>query len=578
MRRSSDDIDVITVELVKNALHVVALEMQATLVRTAHSHTIREVVDASSSIFDPEGRLVAQALALPNQLGGSSVAIKEILKIFPNATMRPGDVFILNDPFHGGSHAPDIILTMPYFIEGELSGFGCSFAHHRDVGGMSPGSVPPLSTEIYQEGILIPPMRLMDGGAINETLYSMLMANTRLGDELMADIQAQLSSLKVGQADLEAVMKRFGRSTVLAAVDSLLTFTGNAFLKEIEMIPDGVYEFEDYLDDDGFTLGVPIPIRVKITVKGNKLKVDFAGTASQIRGSLNCPVASSLSAVYAVLKVIIDPHDLIPNNEGVYSAFEVSIPKGSLLNPTSPASVSSRPVTQMRIANVIMGALAKVLPKQVMAQDHGQVGLSVLSGTHPQSGKGFVKVEAIAGGWGARHESDGPSALDAIISNVGNTPVEAMEIDFPLMVDRYELVPDSGGAGQYRGGLGVRREVRALVPTDLAVRAERHALAPQGLFGGLSGSPGRWNLIRANGTVETLRCRQAGIKMDPNDVIVTITPGGGGYGLPSDRDPALVAEDLQNGEISIDKAKKDYGTAIVDKALKFMDVHNPTRS
>lgn len=561
MERPSD-LDVITVELVKNALHVAALDMQATVERTAYSQSLREVGDVSSSIFDPRGRLVAQALALPLQLAGASVAIKEVFRVFPIDKMQPGDVFILNDPFHGGSHAPDLILTMPYFVQEELSGFGCCYAHHQDVGGMSPGSLPPLSTEIYQEGILIPPLHLMNAGTFNETLISMLMANTRLGDTLMGDLRAQLAALRVGQTNLEAIIKRFGRTTVLPAMDSLLTRSREAFLKEIETIPNGVYEFEDFLDDDGFTLGVPIPIRVKITVKGDRMAVDFTGTSPQIRGSLNCPFASSLSAVYASLKVIVDSCDLIPNNDGVYSAFEITIPKGSVLNPTPPASVSSRPETQMRISNVIMGALGKAQPERVMAQDCGSVAVSIFSGTKPNTGKPFVKVEPIAGGWGARHESDGPSALDVIISNLSNTPVEAMEMDFPLMVDRYELAPDSGGAGRYRGGLGVRREVRALVPIELAVRAERQALAPQGFFGGLPGTSGRWILTRASGTVETLRCRQAGIQMQPNDVLTTLTPGGGGYGPPAERDPALIADDLLNGEISVAKAEEDYGSII----------------
>jgi N-methylhydantoinase B len=571
MRPPLGDQDVITVELVKNALHVAALEMQATVLRTAHSHVIRETADVSSSIFDPQGRLVAQALALPLQLAGSSVAIKEVFKVFPMDTMRPGDVFILNDPFHGGSHAPDIILTMPYFIDEELSGFGCCYAHHRDVGGMSPGSIPPLSTEIYQEGIVIPPLRLMESGVFNETLITMLMANTRLGDTLMADIRAQLAALRVGQTNIGEVMKRFGRGTVIGAMESFLTRSKVAFLKEIERIPDGVYEFEDFLDDDGFTMGVPIPVRVTITVKGDKLAVDFTGTAPQIRGSLNCPVASSLSAVYAVLKVIVDPRDLIPNNEGVYSAVEITLPTGSLLNPAPPASVSSRVETQFRISNVVMGAFAKALPERVMAQDCGSVAVSVFSGTRPESGKRwFAGGGTITGGWGGRYESDGPSALDVIISNISNTPVEALEMDFPLMVDRYELAPDSAGAGRYRGGFGLRRDMRTLVPVEVAVRAERHALAPQGLFGGLNAAPGSFMLIRTNGTKERLRCRQAGISMEPNDILTALTPGGGGYGPPAERDPALVADDLLNGLISLDKAREDYGV-IVDKALELME-------
>ena len=570
MKRPLEDPDVITVELVKNALHVAALDMQATVERTAYSQSLREVGDVSSSIFDPEGRLVAQALVLPVQLAGSSVAIKEVFQVYPREAMRPGDVFILNDPFHGGSHPPDLILTMPYFIDNELAGFGCCYAHHQDVGGMSPGSLPPLSTEIYQEGILIPPMHLMESGTFNDTLIRMLMANTRMGDTLMADIRAQLAALQVGQANLEEVMKRFGKETVIAAMDSLLAFTEKAFLNEIEAIPDGVYEFEDYLDDDGFTMGVPIPIRVKVTVKGEKLVVDFTGTSPQIRGSLNCPLASTLSATYAVLKVIIDSRDMIPNNEGVYSAFEIKIPRGSVINPIPPASVSSRPETQMRISNVVMGALAKALPERVMAQDCGSVAVSIFSGTSPQSGKPFVKVEAIAGGWGGRCESDGPSSLDVIISNLSNTPVEAMEMDFPLRVDRFELAPDSGGAGRYRGGLGVRRDVRALVPIQLAVRAERHALAPQGFFGGMPGRSGSWVLNHPDGTAEKLRCRQAGIAMEPNDVLTMITPGGGGYGPPAERDPALLAADLLNGEVTLEKAQRDYD-AVVGKALDLQE-------
>ncbi|MSQ70472.1 MAG: hydantoinase B/oxoprolinase family protein [Betaproteobacteria bacterium] len=553
------NVDVITLELVKNALNAAAVEMQATVERAAYSQIIREIGDASSSLFDRQGRLIAQATALPIQLAGSSVAVKEVLKVFPRDKMRPGDIFILNNPFNGGSHPPDLILTMPYFIDGELAGFGCNYAHHHDVGGMSPGSIPPLSTEIYQEGILIPPLRLMDAGVLNDTLIAMLLDNVRLPDDLMGDLRAQIAALQVGQERFGEINARFGAGVVPAATDELLARTESAYRAAIMKIPDGSYEFEDYLDDDGFTPGVPIPIHVQVTISGEEIHVDFSKTAKQTRGSLNCPLASSLSAVYAVLKVIVDPHDEIPNNEGVYSSVRVTLPLGSLLNPLRPASVSSRPETQARIANVVMGALAAAVPQRVMAQDAGQMAVAMFSGTHPASGKYFVKLEVGVGGWGGRHASDGPDALDLIVSNLSNTPVEAVEMSFPLRVERYEMLPDSSGAGRHRGGLGIRRDVRALSAIDLAVRGERQSRGPRGFFGGLDGTPAKWILTRAGGEPQTLLCKQAGIEMAPGDVLTTITPGGGGYGPPAERDPELIRDDLLNECISRAAARRDYG-------------------
>ncbi len=541
-------VDLITLELIKNALNTAAMEMQATAERTAYSQIVREIGDASSAIFDAEGRLVSQASALPIQLAGSSVALKEVLRAFPREGMREGDIYILNDPFRGGSHPPDLILTMPYFAEGELIGFGCNYAHHQDVGGMSPGSIPPLSTEIYQEGILLPPLYLMERGRPNETLLAILRANVRLPEEMMGDLRAQMSALAVGRERLDEINRRFGKAVVGAAVGALIDRTRAAFRAAVRAIPDGAYSFTDYLDDDGFTLGLPIPICVTITIAGDRIAVDFEGTAEQTRGSLNCPLASTLSAVYAALKVVIDPHDLIPNNEGIYTAVEVRIPQGSLLNPDRPASVSSRPETQARISNAVMGALAAAVPSQVMAQDSGQMAVALFSGTNPRTGKQFVKTEVAVGGWGGRERSDGPDALDIIVSNLSNTPVEALEMAFPIRVERYELREGSGGAGRQRGGLGLRRDFRALAPMDLAVRAERQALAPQGFFGGGPGKPGQYYLTRKDGRIEPLRCKQAGIEMAEGDVLTVLTPGGGGYGPAAERETGAIAADTRSGK------------------------------
>jgi N-methylhydantoinase B len=549
MRRHAERVDPVTLELVKNALNTAAMEMQATAERTAFSQIVREIGDASSAIFDRRGRLVSQASALPIQLAGSSVALKEVLKAFAPETMRPGDVFILNDPFRGGSHPPDLILTMPYFAGEALIGFGCNYAHHQDVGGMSPGSIPPLSTEIYQEGILLPPLRLMDRGQPNETLLAILQANVRLPDEMMGDLRAQLAALAVGRERLDEIHRRFGEATVSDAVDELIVRTEAAFRAAVRELPDGEYAFVDHLDDDGFTLGVPIPIHAVVSIAGDRISVDFGKTAKQTRGSLNCPLASSLSAVYAALKVIIDPHDAIPNNEGIYAAVAVEIPRGSLLNPVTPASVSSRPETQARISNVVMGALAGAVPRQVMAQDSGQMAVALFSGIHPKTGKPFVKTEVAVGGWGGREHSDGPDALDIIVSNLSNTPVEALEMAFPIRVERYELREGSAGAGRQRGGLGLRRDFRALAPMDLAVRAERQALAPQGIFGGEAGSPGRYYLTRKDGAVEPLRCKQAGIELREGDVLTVLTPGGGGYGPKAERRPEETERDRREGKI-----------------------------
>jgi N-methylhydantoinase B len=543
------EVDVVTVELVKNALNGIAQEMQTTLERTAHSQAIREVGDASSALFDVSGRLIAQALSLPVQLAGSSVAVKEILKWCPPDKMREGDVFVLNHAYYGGSHPPDIILVKPYFRNESISGFGCSYAHQVDVGGMLPGSTPPLSTELFQEGLLIPPMRLIDAGQMNETLIAIIQANSRKPDSVMGDIRGQLASLNLGALRYDETLTRFGEETVYRAVASLIERTHVGFRRLIGEIPDGVYAYEDVLDDDGFD-DTPIPIRVKITVAGDALTADFTGTAKQVRGSLNCPYANSLSAVYAALKIFLDPRDEIPNNEGCYAAVDIILPQGSLLNPNPPGSVSSRPETQARISNVIMGALGQALPDRAVAQDHGQVAIYRMSGTDPSTGKFFYKSEPLPGGWGGRNGSDGPDVVDFPVANLNNTPVEAMEMQFPLRVERYELRVGSGGDGRFRGGLGLRREIRALAPMDLSVRAERHRFSPRGIFGGGEGEKGAFILTRTDGRTEKLPCKAAGIQLAAGDVLTVLTPGGGGYGPPQERDPALVERDVRQGKVT----------------------------
>lgn len=542
-------IDVVTVELVKNALNGVAQEMQTTLERTAHSQAIREVGDASSALFDAEGRLIAQALSLPVQLAGSSVAVKEIMKWCPTDQMRQGDVFVLNHAYYGGSHPPDVILVMPYYRNKRLCGLGCSYAHQVDVGGMLPGSTPPLSTELFQEGLLIPPMRMVDAGRMNETLIEIIKANSRKPDSVMGDIRAQLASLNLGAARYDDMLNRFGDDIVDTAIKELIERTRVGFRRLIGDIPDGVYEYDDVLDDDGFD-DTPIPIRVKIIVEGEKLTVDFTGTSKQVRGSLNCPYANSLSAVYAALKIYLDPHDEIPNNEGCYAAIDVVLPQGSLLNPNPPGSVSSRPETQARISNVIMGALGIALPDRAVAQDHGQVSIYRMSGTDPKTGKFFYKSEPLPGGWGGRRDADGPDVVDFPVANLNNTPIEAMEMQFPLRVERYELRTDSGGEGRFRGGLGLRRDIRALTPLDLSVRAERQRFSPRGIFGGGNAMMGEYILTRTDGRTEKLPCKAAGIKMESGDVLTILTPGGGGYGPATDRDATAIERDIREGKVT----------------------------
>lgn len=545
---TASGLDVITIELVKNALNSAALEMQATIERTAYSQGIREVGDVSSSMFDAQGRLIAQAVAMPVQLAGSGVAMKQVLESFPVESMSEGDIFILNDPFQGGSHPPDLILTMPYYLDGELVGFGCSYAHHTDVGGMSPGSSPPTSTEIYQEGLLIPPLRLMEKGEWNETLVGILRTNSRLPDMLLGDVRAQVASLRIGRDRLIEIMERFGRTTIDAATDELLARTLLGFRRAIGGVPDGVYEFEDYLDDDGIDRGVAIPIHVTVTVAGEHITVDFTGTADQVRGSLNCPRANSLSAVYATLKLVVDPEDLVANNEGIYEAIDVILPEESLLNPRSPGAVSSRPETQARIGNVVMGAMAQALPLTAVAQDSGQSAVYRLSGNHPRTGKRFYKNEVIVGGWGAQSYRNGPDAADFPASNMSNGPIEAIEMDFPVRIERYELRADSGGDGQYRGGMGLIREVRALTDIELSVRAERQIIAPHGIEGGKDAEVGAWYLERADGTTEKLLDKQGGLAFRTGDLLRVLTPGGGGYGDPALRDRDDIERDRREGK------------------------------
>jgi N-methylhydantoinase B len=511
------DIDAVELEILRNQLESVAEEMGQVLVRGAYSPNITERRDCSTALFDADGRMVAQAEHIPVHLGAMPEAVDAVLEAGPAA----GDVYVLNDPFAGGTHLPDVTLVSPLSPPGAdgVVGYAVSRAHHADVGGMSPGSMPAGARDVHQEGLRLPPVRLFRDGEPTDVL-EVLLANVRNPRERRADLRAQVAANERGEARLGDLLAEHG-DRLLAAFDAVVDYSRRRVEAELAALPDGTYHAADVVEGDGVA-DEDIPVEATVTVDGATLEVDFAGTADQVAGNVNAPLAVAKSAVYFVVRSVTDPD--IPPNEGCYAPVSVSAPEGSLLNPDPPAAVVGGNVeTSQRVTDVVFAALAEAAPDRVPAMGQGTMNNLVVGGPD------FAYYETIGGGGGAHPDSDGLDGVQVGMTNTLNTPVEAMEAEYPLRVTEYALRPDSGGAGRHRGGWGLVREL--LVETDATVSllTERRRHAPRGLAGGGDGAPGR-NLLDGE---------PVGAKVTrdvPAGTTVRVeTPGGGGHGDP-DRD------------------------------------------
>ena len=515
----ANEIDPVTLEILRNQFESVADEMGQVLIRGAYSPNITERQDCSTAIFDADGRMIAQAEHIPVHLGAMPEAVDAVLDHDP----APGDVFVLNDPFAGGTHLPDVTLVAPVAPRDEILGYAVSRAHHADVGGMTPGSMPAGAEEIYQEGLRLPPTRLVDAGERNEELFSLILANVRNPDERRADFRAQLAATERAEERVTDLVDDHGYDRVVDGFDAVIDYSRERIQSSINDLPDGTYHASDVLEGDGVT-DEDIEIQAAVTVDGATITVDFAGTADQLAGNLNAPLSVAKSAVYFVIRCITDPE--IPPNHGCYEPVTVTAPEGSLLNPEPPAAVVGGNVeTSQRVTDVVFLALAEAAPDRVPAQGQGTMNNLIIGGR----GGEFAYYETIGGGFGGRADHDGMDGVQVGMTNTLNTPIEALEAEYPLRVERYAFRPGSGGDGTHRGGLGLERRLRVQQDATVSLLTERRRHAPQGVDGGEVGATGE-NLLQLPDKEEKLVGAKTTVDVPADTVVTVCTPGGGGHG------------------------------------------------
>ena len=526
--------DPIQLEIFKHLFAAIAEEMGTLLRKSSYSPNIKERRDYSCAVFDARARMIAQAAHIPVHLGSMPLSVQAAVERF-TGDLGPGDAVILNDPFRGGTHLPDITIVTPVFLPEDgaqpvpaaLVGFVASRAHHADVGGMSPGSMP-VGREIFQEGLIIPPVKLVRAGTTDPAVMDLILANVRSPQERSGDLFAQLAANQRGAQRLAEMITRYGREELEAASDALLAYTERMTRRMIASLPDGEYRFEDALDDDGIGAEL-VPIRVAISISGESARVDFSGSAPQQAGSINAVYAITLSAVYYVFRSLLGLD--VPNNAGCLAPVEVIAPPGTVVNALPPAPVAGGNVeTSQRIVDVLLGALAQACPERVPAASQGTMNNVTIGGFDPRPGHAapFTYYETIAGGTGASPQQDGAAAVHSHMTNTLNTPIEALEYAYPLRVLRYEIRRGTGGNGRTRGGDGLRRDLQALAACQVTLLSDRRRLPPYGLAGGEPGERGE-NLLLQGGKEIPLPGKGM-IELQPGDVLSVRTPGGGGFG------------------------------------------------
>ncbi len=538
--------DPITLGVVWGALQSICVEIGSTVQRTAYSIQAREGQDFSVAVFDTRGRMSAQGPYSPGHMGAMNFAIRSFLSAFPAETLRPGDTLLLNDPQLGSGHFPDFLVTQPCFWRGELVGFGVNLVHHTDVGGSRPGSQAVEGIfDWHQEGLRIPPVRIVEEGRENAAALEIIGANSRVPRNVLGDLRSQRASLLVGEQRIGELHDRFGRETVDACVEAMLDQTEARVRERIAAIPDGAYAFEDFMDDCGPGTE-PLRVAVTVTVAGDRILVDFEGTDPQTESGLNSYFNYTRSYVYAAIKCLTDPYG--PMNAGALRPIEIRAPEGCFLNPRPPAGGGPRAAICTRIFDVVLGAMAPALPEAVTAANSHFCN-ATFGAWDPVRRRRFVGYELIHGGTGARAGRDGCEAMSSPY-NAANIPVEAVEAATPVIVERFELIPDSGGRGRRRGGLGVRRDVRILGESIRFTNlSERHRFRPFGVMGGEPGRLGR-TVVNPGTAGEYEIGGKASVDLRPGDVVSFQLAGAGGYGDPIERDPRAIEEDLRLGLVT----------------------------
>ncbi|MHB8619169.1 MAG: hydantoinase B/oxoprolinase family protein [Chloroflexota bacterium] len=553
-------VDPITMQVVRYAMEQVADEMGYTMMRTARSTVIKEVLDFSCSLADGQGRTIAQAHHVPMLLGSLDLTMKRVLEHYHSGPERleEGDVVIANDPYLGGQHVMDMQVFAPVFDQGRLIGMAGNIAHQADMGGMAPGGVAGGMTEIFQEGIRFSMIKLSKRGVEDPEVVRMIASNVRIPDVTLGDMRSQVSAANVGARRFLEIYRKHGSATFEAAVSTLLDYSEQRVRHGLRQIPDGSYSGEDFVDDDGIT---DEPLRVAVTIhkQGDAIEVDFAGTSLQARGNINCPIASTCAAVYYVVLALADPH--VPANGGAFRPITFTVPEGTVVNPRPPAGVTARSNTAAKIVEAMFRAFGQAMPERVVSGSHAQSTTCGFVGYHPRTGKRFSFTDIEVGGAPARPYRDGRDGQDSHLARFMNTPIEAAEMEFPILTERLQFRPDSGGAGTYRGGLAVQRDIKLLADVSFARYADRHKFHPWGIAGGRDGDTG--SFVLNPGTEHEEQVRSKGLsQLKAGDVVSLRLPGAGGYGSPFERDPDAVSRDVREGKVTQEAARRDYGVAL----------------
>ncbi len=561
-------IDPVVTEIVRNGLIAVTEEMKTNLMRTAYNIIIYEALDFTTGLFTPQGETVSIGIGLPMFIRGMAETVKAKIRHFGRDGIKPGDIYVTNDAYLTGSHLNHVTLTLPIFHRGELVGFSCCMAHWLDIGGALGG----MTTDIFSEGLQLPILKYQDRGTVNTDLVDVIRQNVRLPSRAMGDLRAQVTAVKTGERRFLELVERYGRAAVLGAIAAIMDHSDKSARSRTRTIPDGVYFAESYMDDDGIDIGKPVPIRVKVEVKGDRMVVDLSEVSRQVRGFYNSGITTGHACAQVAYKCLTSPTDY-PINDGSFRSLTSIVPPGRVVSATRPAPMRWWMTYPMTIVDTIFKALAPAIPDRVIAGHHADLLVAACHGINPRSAEFFIaNFGPLGGGWGAKQSEDGISATVCINDgDTHNSPNEQAEAKFPLVVESYRLVPDSGGAGRHRGGLGVERVVRARTAITMNTQIERAHCRPWGLQGGLAGT-GNDVALRLNGTWKTdfpnAKVLVAALKA--GDAFRIRSGGGGGYGSPLERPAELVLEDVRQGYVSIAAAAEHYGV-VIDPALMEID-------
>ena len=558
-------LDPITLEVLRHRFDAIANNMESTLVRCASSPSVKEGADCSVALFDTNGDTVAQGLAIPVHLGSMPPAVKSMLTKYLPQSLKEGDMVVMNDPYDGGQHYPDIIVLVPVVYGGETVALAVSLAHHQDVGGRTPGSNPTDAADVFEEGLCIPPTRFVENGKISHEFEAIVRRNVRRPDLLFGDLTAQMACGRTAADEMVGLFDKYGREVILRAMAELLDRAEAQTRALIAEIPDGTYSFTDWLDNDGVDLERRINISVALTIEGSEVHADFTGTSPQVRGPFNAVPACALSAVRYAVRVVTDAR--IPNNEGCYRMIRLTIPERTLLNPRRPAPVNNRAVTLRRIVDTVMGAFAQALPGRLPAANNGHPLVARIGGIDDRTGKLFILSESGTGGMGARPSKDGIDCIHTDTSNSRNVPIEVAEKIAPLRVHYYRIRRDSGGPGSFRGGCGFEKEYECL--TDRMIishRGERHYIQPWGQAGGSPAASSKSIIVRTDGSEEIVPSKM-NIDLRRHDRLKLWTSGGGGYGDPLERSVERVVDDVLDGKVSREAARRHYGVIFEGDAV-----------